>query len=528
MSLSILSLNPGHDGAIAYVRDGSLIFSLEGEEDSKRRHQRASATVLLEALQRIDAFPDIIAISGWEENEIHASIGVGYHGIRDDQTRRTKVKIAGISTEVFESTHERSHLFCSYGLSPFRQGEPCYALVWEGQTGRFYEIDECLNILEHPTVLSYPGYKYSFLYDLADATRPVGLWSLSAAGKLMALASYSRRGPWTPDEAWIIQRILTDVEPPKTDKEQFRTSPYFNCGVTDPRFLELAGKFSDALFERFLSYASANLTKGYPLLIGGGCGLNCEWNTRWKETGLFADVFVPPVTNDSGSAIGTAIEAQYYLDGCAKISWDVYRGSEFVWDIPPEYVTEDTYDYTQIARELAEGAVIAWVQGRCEIGPRALGHRSLLAAPFRTEMRDRLNAIKRREPYRPVAPVCLQEDGAELFGLEGGSPYMLHFQRVRVSGLLAITHVDGSARAQTVNAAENPELHALLTAFKALTGFGVLCNTSLNFPGRGFINRSSDLFRYVRRQKIDAAVVNGRHFRRLDGQLEISWSNGLH
>ena len=328
----------------------------------------------------------------------------------------------------------------------------------------------------------------------------------------MALASYSKRGPCTAEEARIIGRIMNEVAPPKTEKTPFQDSPYFNCGVTDPDFLELAGKFSDALFERFFAYANKNLRKGYPLLISGGCGLNCEWNTRWRDTGLFADVFVPPVTNDSGSAIGTAVEAQYVLDGCAKLSWNVYSGAEFVWDTPVEPQLGDVMDYMQLARDLAGGRITAWVYGRCEIGPRALGHRSLLAAPFKAEMRDRLNSLKQREPYRPVAPVCLEEDAEQLFGTAVSSPYMLEFQRLCVRDLLAVTHVDGSARAQTIRESQNPELYALLKAFKSLTGFGVLCNTSLNYPGRGFINRSSDLFRYASQRRIEDVVVNGRHY----------------
>jgi predicted NodU family carbamoyl transferase len=400
-------------------------------------------------------------------------------------------------------------------MSPFPQGQPCYALVWEGQTGSFYEIDHNVNILEFPQVLANPGYKYALLFDVADPARRFGSWNHTSAGKLMALAAYSKRQPTTSEEDWIIGKILDDVEPPRTDKEAFRNSPFCDCGVTDSAFLQLAGKFSDAMFERFYRYAKANLKKGYPLLISGGCGLNCEWTTHWKESGLFSDVFVPPVTNDSGSAIGTAIEAQYYHDGCAKIRWDVYSGTEFLNNESLKGFSQQPVDYAVLAQDLADGCVVAWVHGRYEIGPRALGHRSLLAAPFDASMRDRLNRIKTREPYRPIAPVCLEEDADELFGLKAPSPYMLEFQKARTDRLQAVTHVDGSARVQTVNRTQNAEIYELLQAFKNLTGFGVLCNTSLNFPGKGFINRGRDLFRYVNERGIEDIVINGTLFRRL-------------
>ncbi len=154
--------------------------------------------------------------------------------------------------------------------------------------------------------------------------------------------------------------------------------------------------------------------------------------------------------------------------------------------------------------------MIAWVQGKSEIGPRALGNRSLLASPFRASTRERLNRIKQREWYRPIAPVCLQEDANRLFGLNGGSPFMLYFQPVYAPELQAITHVDGSARVQTVSRDQNPALYDLLVAFKRRTGFGVLCNTSLNRKGQGFINRNSELFAYARENEIDAVVVNSR------------------
>ena len=107
------------------------------------------------------------------------------------------------------------------------------------------------------------------------------------------------------------------------------STPHFNAGLDDPEFRNFAGIYSDAIFETFHRFARANLKRRQPLVIAGGCGLNCDWNTKWKETGLFSDVFVPPVANDSGSAIGTAIDAQFRFTGNPKIEWDVYSGCAF-------------------------------------------------------------------------------------------------------------------------------------------------------------------------------------------------------
>jgi hydroxymethyl cephem carbamoyltransferase len=255
---------------------------------------------------------------------------------------------------------------------------------------------------------------------------------------------------------------------------------------------------------------------GLPLLISGGCGLNCDWNSLWRNSGLFADTFVQPCANDSGSAIGTAADAQFHLTGNAKIGWSVYAGEDFILD-EADLSGFEARPFTdaEIADRLAAGAIFAWVQGRYEIGPRALGNRSLIAAPFMVETHARLNAIKKREAFRPIAPIVMEEEFGRLFENHGVSPHMLYFQRVLGGELKAVTHVDGSARAQTVSTTGNPRMHALLSAFRDRTGFGVLCNTSLNFNGKGFINRLSDLARYARDTGLDGFVVGDIFYRRV-------------
>lgn len=511
----ILSINPGHDGAVVALQDGVLCLSYQGDNDSRPRHALASSYLLLDATKQLDRAPRLIATSGWSRHgSSYGHTDAPYYGIDDNLVRIRPSMIFGQETLLFESTHERSHIFCSYGMSPFNQGEPCYVLIWEGQIGSFYYIDESMHIHQHGPVLSFPGYKYSFLYDLADPSCAGSTWRLDTAGKLMALAGYARRTASTSGERGVIQRILRDVNPQINGKVLFKDSPFLNCGVTNSDFRELVASFSDALFEVFHEYARARLKGGHPLLIAGGCGLNCEWNSKWRKTKLFREVFVPPVADDSGTAIGTAIEAQYFLSRSAKISWSVYSGPEFVWDGGIDGFCECALDYECIANLLAQDQVIAWVQGKCEIGPRALGNRSLLASPFKLDVKDRLNKIKQRERYRPIAPVCLEGDANTLFGVDGKSEFMLYFYKVRASAplLSAITHVDGTARVQTVSMAQNISLYKLLAAFKRRTGFGVLCNTSLNRKGRGFINRSTDLFAFARERNIDAVVVGTRAF----------------
>jgi hydroxymethyl cephem carbamoyltransferase len=146
------------------------------------------------------------------------------------------------------------------------------------------------------------------------------------------------------------------------------------------------------------------------------------------------------------------------------------------------------------------------------MGSRALGNRSILASPLQANALDRLNTIKRREPYRPIAPIVAEAFAPQVFDPGLPSPHMLYFDRLKTDALPAITHVDGSARIQTVNPDQNARIHALLAAFEAETGYGVLCNTSLNFLGRGFINRTSDLLRYAREFGLDGFIAEDRLF----------------
>jgi len=539
--MKILAMHDGHDGSVVYLNDAKLEFLIEGEKGSGSRHDRYNSRVLLEGLSRIQAFPDIIASGGWNfdidkrsqtiPNRIHTDPYQASYGDLANSTIKNCTRQAfGQDYQCFSSSHVRSHIFMSYGMSPFEQGRPCYILIWEAGHSRFYEVLENMEICELGTPLLQPGSRYAWLYHLADK-KPQGNFMLDAAGKLMALVAYGELDEETKKESEFLKHFLMKNQNwlPQNPFQQYKDSGYVHIGVESQAFKNLARKFSDRLFDLFYQHAKKYLTKGYPLLIGGGCGLNCEWNTRWRDCGLFPEVFVPPCPNDSGSALGTAIDAQYFYTGNAKIDWNVYAGEEFLIDTDVSNShTIIPLDYEIVTSLLADGKVLGWVQGKYEIGPRALGNRSMLAAPFTKETLDRLNHIKMREAYRPVAPICLAEDVSKHFAWQGESPYMLYFQKVISPELKAVTHVDGSARVQTVTAKQNQALHTLLLAFKQKTGFGVLCNTSLNFKGKGFVNRLSDLIVLQERNGLDALVVNGRMYipllsaKRFDGAVVSS------
>jgi predicted NodU family carbamoyl transferase len=515
--MKIVGANLYHDGSIAAVEDGELVIHVDAQKDNHPRYCELKA-LTLERLWNasISRFgqPDIVGVGGWFHN------GPGYFGIERPERGQSFLPFDS-TIKQFATTHERAHIFCSYALSPFPQGEPCYMLVYEGSIGSFYRIDSACSITKLSTPLREPGHRYAALFELADERYPAEAQGLSsgAAGKLMALAGTPERYELDGPEAELLQSLLKGES--KTghshsvvpQKHQLRHTPYWNSGHLGARFRSFASKLTDALFDQFYAVAKETMKEGLPLLISGGCGLNCSWNSRWLDSGLFRDVFIPPCTDDSGISIGVAADAQFQHSGNAKLRWNVYSGEDFVYDmsVPSEFENRPL-DFKSVADLLVRGAVIAWVQGKYEIGPRALGNRSLLAAPFDREMTDRLNWIKHREKYRPVAPVCLENEVHRWFEWNRSSPFMLHFQRVLDTRLRAITHDDGSARVQTVNKEQNPQLHELLQAFSNQTGVGVLCNTSLNFPGFGFINRTSDLVKFVVDRNVDAMVISDQMY----------------
>jgi hydroxymethyl cephem carbamoyltransferase len=518
----ILGLKDGHDGAIALIIGDHLEFSIEAEKDNGLRFSSITPDVLLKVLDRINRPLDVIAQSGWSRdlNPDGDAIGAGYSGLKNIiHQNRTMV---GQRVAYFSSSHERSHLLCGYGLSPFPQGQPCYALLWEGHFGAFYRIDENVDIKNLGRVIDNPGDRFAFLYGLADPTFNFGAGQirLSDAGKLMAVAAYGQESEIDGDGKYIINTLLDKtLDFRNIQKNQFRKNIYYNIGIDDPRFASLAHHFSNSIFNIFHDFAKKIVYDDAPLLVIGGCGLNCDWNSKWKDTRLFTDVFIPPCTNDSGSAIGTAIDALLHTKGLAKVSWSPYSGELSHDDMEStDSFIKEPYDPQRVAQLLHDGYVLGWVQGRYEMGPRALGNRSILAAPYPKENLARLNRIKNREGFRPIAPICLEECMANYFHPSQPSPYMLEFRRVISDEIPAVTHIDKSARPQSVNKSQNLLMYNLLSACRDLSGVGVLCNTSLNFNGRGFINRLSDLNRFASEHGLDGFIFNDKLFLNVSGR----------
>lgn len=518
----VMGIKPGHDGALAVVKDRQLLFSLEQEKDSFPRHEPVTPMTIFSVMETIGEIPDVIAMGGWSKEGwwyqgVSPDIETGYRGAHTVSLRDTT--IFGQPVKMFSSTHVRSHIMMAAGMAPPDDAELRAVLVWEGAEGSFYLLDRKWDIVREIPVLQYPGGRYALAYAIAAPwyadviVAPDG----DESGKLMALAAYG-----DPAEADARMKMTVDrlLEPDSYGlaKGDYSDAPFYNVGVEDDVAKIAAALMQDRIFDIFARVAQEQIPRDIPLYISGGCGLNCDWNTMWRQLGHFSSVFVPPCTNDSGSAIGHALDALHTLTGDPRADWDVYCGLEFDWDQDPPPATwqRRPLDDAQLADTIASGHVVAWVQGRWEIGPRALGNRSLLADPFDPATRDRLNEIKQREGYRPIAPVCRIEDAGKVFDTDFHDPYMLYFRMVTTPDLGAVTHVDGSARCQTVTKESNQRLHELLSVFSKRHGVGVLCNTSLNYKHMGFINRMSDLAHYCENNGVSDFVVGDAWFQRIE------------
>src|SRR6185436_11061962 len=195
-------------------------------------------------------------------------------------------------------------------------------------------------------VMTQPGARFAFLFALADPTFPDSGLNPRAedAGKLMALAAYGDPASADPAVAETVDRILKVPSVMPAPKLAFLDSPLHNHGVESQATKDAAALLTRRIFEVFSTAAQEHLPEGLPLYISGGCGLNCDWNHQWRRLGHFTSVFVPPCANDSGSAIGTAIDALSELSGDPRIDWDVYSGPEFQWDCTPDARVWETQD----------------------------------------------------------------------------------------------------------------------------------------------------------------------------------------
>ena len=534
----ICGLKLTHDGAVAVIDGGQLVFSVEAEKiDNRRRHSHLSD--LSDVARQLAAFDvgidalDAISIDGWVQSrgglaaaEVTREDGVntwmdlaGYAVIGEpgqdlDALQRHDgkgLRLGGKDFTYASYTHATGHAMSSYCTGPFAQeGIPALVLVWDGgMPCTLYRFDPARNTLTsvgpvldiagalYPVFAShFPPFKVSSeqrrsLGGLGDFAQLEALLPIS--GKAMAYAALDNPS----EEAIAIMDEVTRKLLPIEVTRGFMWSAQVlrklePLGLSDASIL---ASFQEHLLRLLLDGlrngpGARYAAQGEPICLSGGCALNIKWNAAIRASGIFSRVWVPPFPNDAGSAIGTACAEMVRLTGNSVLNWSVFAGPAVTYgEEPPAGWSWRPCKIEELAELMHRtGEPVVVLEGRAELGPRALGHRSIIAPANHTDMQDRLNQIKLRESYRPVAPICLVDEAPKVFDPGTPDPYMLFEHQVREEWLdrvPAIVHTDGSARLQTVGP-DHPLLHRLLTAYHALSGVPVLCNTSANLPGRGF------------------------------------------
>jgi len=266
--------------------------------------------------------------------------------------------------------------------------------------------------------------------------------------------------------------------------------------------------------------------------VAGGVGLNCSMNGKIRANTPFREVFVMPAANDAGLSVGAALLCSRQLepDFRRHALSHAYLGSQHGNDevesalksLPAGIDVEKPKDLGDaVASLLANYAIVGWYQGRMEFGPRALGHRSILANPTRADTKDIVNAkVKFREMFRPFAPVIPLESAADYFSPAHASPYMLQVVSVlpeKREVIPSVTHIDGSARVQTVTAEQNPELYRLLKAMEQINGVPVLLNTSFNIRGDTIVRTPMDAIKCFVGTDMNALAIGPYLLRKRDG-----------
>ena len=455
--------------------------------------------------------------------------------------------------------HHLSHAASAFFPSPFDEAA---VLTLDG-VGEWTTTSLAMGRGGDLEVLREIRFPHSLGLFYSAFTQYTGFKVNSGEYKMMGLAPYG--------EPRYVQRILDSIIDLKDDGSFQLDLSYFDyCAglrMTSPKFAALFGqpvRGADEPLTQFhmdvaasaqavteeavlrLAHGARALTGARNLCLAGGVALNCVANGKLVRSGIFDGIWVQPAAGDAGGALGAALTG-YHIHGRqprAVAGGDTMRGSYLGPEWPQDEVEkrlkaagarfavlDDSRLIEATAEALAEEKAVGWMQGRMEFGPRALGNRSILGDPRSPTMQKTLNLkVKYRESFRPFAPSVLAEDAGAWFEMDGTSPYMLVVAAVREghrramteaeqalfgidklnvprSSVPAITHVDYSARIQTVHADTNPRYHALISEFKRRTGCGMLVNTSFNVRGEPIVSSPEDAFRCFMGSEIDILVV---------------------
>lgn len=510
-----LGLKLTHDGGLALLDGTALVFSHEAEKsENLGRHSSLSALDVNKTLGHYGCTlsdVDRVLVDGWIDGDAEGVPVAPYH---ETETHRDPLlpmsfeglELAGRLVEYLSYAHVAGHIFGAYATSPWAaRGAASLILVWDGAMfPRLYLFDPARRSCKLLRQLfGFPGHIYPvvgsyfgpFVPDGAQVPRHTSLATsslLDLSGKVMAWVGLGT----------VNEELMDVFDGIYKEKLQLDFGFVFTFARTvweRTRGLKLPDEDIVASFQAWIGGRIVHALERILRLDGelprrlcfaGGCALNISWNARLRASGLFDDVWVPPFPNDAGSALGCAAADLVNSGEGAAIYWDVYSGPRLTASRASTNWSSSECDIPALATFLHEtNEPVVFLHGRAELGPRALGNRSILCSATSPETKELLNGMKSREWYRPIAPICLEREAPRVFDPGGPDPYMLFTHQVRPEWrerVPAIVHVDDSARLQTIRSEQNSVVSELLRAYARVSGIPLLCNTSANRKGSGF------------------------------------------
>ncbi len=537
-----------HDGAACLIKDGLLLAAAEEERFTHIKHSKRPVPFSTWELP-YHAIDYCLSVAGihlsdvdhfaysFDPSLINKNVGTTIYGewdnlfksyieqapfmLADGYPHHLQKRFVNAKAEPQKwhfVNHHLAHAASAFLCSPYSsaavmtidgRGEEVSTSYYVGKNNELNKIGEVM--IPHSLGLLYEA-----------VTTHLGFLHSSDEYKVMALASYGK--PVYLDEFRSMIHVNDDGTYTIDDyrlEERFGKKRLRNDAFGEMHF-NIAHSLQKAVEETVLKLANwlYNKTGEDNLCLAGGVALNCVSNSVIKNNTSFKNIWVQPASGDDGTALGAALwidseqrkseEKSFVMDHCY---WGPeYRDSEIEsflkWTKVPYRKLDNVAKET--ARLLANDKIIGWHQGRMEFGPRALGARSILASPINENMQQRLNEIKDREDFRPVAPVVLEEDASHWFEHAHYSPFMLFVYAVKpdkADKIPAVRHVDGTARIQTINEQQHPLYYELLKEFKKLTGVPVLVNTSFNTRSEPIVCTPRDAVECFWTSPFDALVI---------------------
>ena len=462
ISMIILGINEtSHDASISLIKDGDILFAAHAERYSKKKN---------DWYNNEDIYADMLNYG--------TPTHIAYY--EHPQLKRSRILLKGgaadwkpkipMNLPVKYFNHHYSHACAGYYTSKFNDavivvldaiGEYNTSTIWVGENEKIKLVKK----------INYP---FSFGLFYSAFTHLIGLLPNQEEYIMMGMAAYG-------DPSRYFDKVNSYF--PSIKKQKYN----FHQGINDWQdhignqdqfdIAAAVQKVYELRLVEFMEYAKIKTGKSN-LVFMGGCALNCSANTKlWN---IFSDIWVMPNPGDAGSSLGAA--AALYGK---HLNWN---GPYLGHNVGQDYPVDAVYEALKIDK------IVAVASGRAEYGPRALGNRSILADPRDPEIKDKVNKIKKRELFRPFAPVVMEEYASEWFDMDFSSPYMQYAVTCKKPEIVpSVVHFDGTSRVQTVNKKQHPGLYKVLEKFYQDTGVPILLNTSLNIKGQPLLNDLNDI-----------------------------------